>query len=98
MKTGTENSVSKLRILLCLCVVKKSTANVETKALSMRHQSQKGFRGFFVEIPQHQKGYIIYVPSTRRIVSSHEVVFDKNKYSTLAYTSRPYSEALDMQQ
>ena len=60
----------------------------------MRHQSQKNFRGMFVGIPQHQKGYLIYVPSTRKIVSSHDVVFDKYFSSALAYMSRPYSEAI----
>ena len=32
-----------------------ATAHVETKTLNMRHQAQKGFRGIFVGIPQHQK-------------------------------------------
>ena len=62
----------------------------------MRHQLQKGFCGIFVVIPQHQKGYFIYVPSTRKIVYSHEVVFDKTFSSELAYTLCLYQEALDM--
>ena len=55
MATGTKPSVSHLRMLLCPCVVRKATAHVETKALNMRHQAQKGFRGIFVGIPEHQK-------------------------------------------
>ena len=62
----------------------------------MRHQSQKGFRGIFVVIPQHQKGYLVYVPSTRKIISSCDVVFDESLSSALAYTSQPYSEAMVM--
>ena len=62
----------------------------------MRHQSQKGFCGIFVGITQHQKGYLVYVPSTRKIISSYDVVFDESFSSVLAYTSRPYSEAMDM--
>ena len=62
----------------------------------MRHQSQKGFRGIFVGIPQHQTLYFVYVPSTRKIVSSHDVVFDETFSSALSYTSRPYPEALAM--
>ena len=38
----------------------------------------------------------MYVPSTRNIISSYDVVFDKFFYSALAYTSRPYSEAMAM--
>ena len=52
----------------------------------MSHQSQKGFRDIFVGIPQHQKGSLIYVPITRKIVSSHDFVFEKNNFSALAYT------------
>ena len=62
----------------------------------MRHQSQKGFRGIFVGIPEHQKGYLVYVPSTRKVISSYDVVFDEKKSSALSYTSRPYSEAMEM--
>ena len=62
----------------------------------MRHQAQKEFRGIFVGIPEHQKGYLVYVPSTRKIISSYDVVFDESFSSALAYTSQPYSEAMAM--
>ena len=74
-------------MLLCTCVVRKATAHVETKALNMRHQEQKRFRGIFVGIPEHQKGYLVYVPSTRKIISSYDVAFDESFSSLLAYTS-----------
>ena len=90
LATGTEPSVSHLRVLFCPCVVRKSTAHVETKALNMCHQAQKGFRGIFVDIPEHQKGYLVYLPSTRKIISSYDVVFDEIFSSALSYTSRPY--------
>ena len=63
----------------------------------MRHQSQKSFWGIFVGIPKHQKGYLIYVPSTRKIFSSNGVIFDEIVSSALAYTSHMYSEELYMQ-
>ena len=78
------------------CVVRKATAHVETKTLNIRHQSQKVFRVIFVGIPEHQKGYLVYVPSTRKIISSYDVLFDESFSSALAYTSRPYSEAMAM--
>ena len=68
------------------CFVRKATAHVETKTLNMRHQAQKGFRGIFVGIPEHQKGYLVYVPNTRMIISSYDVVFDESFSSVLAYT------------
>ena len=71
----TKPSASHLRVLFFPCVVRKGTAHVRKKALNMRHQEQKGFRGTFVGIPQHLKGYIFYVPSTRKIISSYGVFF-----------------------
>ena len=96
LATGTKPSVSHLNMLFCPCVVHKATAHVETKTLNIRHKAQKGFHGIFVGIPDYQKGYIMYVPSTRKIISSYDVVFDKNNSSELAYTSRLYSEAMAM--
>ena len=69
LATGTKPSVSHLRVLFCPCVVRKATAHVETKTLNMRHQAQKVFLGIFVGIPEHQKIYLVYVPSTRKIIS-----------------------------
>ena len=59
LATGTKPSVSNPLVLFCLCVVQKATAHVDTKALNMRHQSQKWFHGVLVGIPQHQKGYLV---------------------------------------
>ena len=96
LATGTKPSVSHVRVLFCPCVVRKATAHVETKTLNMRHQAHKGFRGIFVGIPDHQKGYLLYVSSTRKLISSYNVVFDEILLSTLSYTSQPYSEAMVM--
>ena len=79
LATGTKPSVSHVRVLFFPCVVRKATANVGTKALNMRHQSQKEFHDIFVGIPEHQKGYLVYVPSTRKIISSYDVMFDEKR-------------------
>ena len=62
----------------------------------MHKQAQKGFHGIFVGISQHQKGYLVYIPSTRKIISSYDVIFDESVSSSLAYTLQPYSEAMAM--
>ena len=96
LATGTKPSVSHLRVLFCPCVELKATAPVETKTLNMRHQAQKGFRGIFVGIPQHQKGYLVYVPSSRKVILSYNFRFDESFVSALSYSSRPYAEAMAM--
>ena len=93
LATGKKPSVSHLRVLVCSWVVQKATAHVETKALNMCHQAQKGFRGIFVGIPEHQKGYLVYVLSTRNIIYLYDVVLDESFSSAFAYMSLPYSEA-----
>ena len=96
LATGTKPSVSHLLVLFCPCGVRKATAHVETKMLNMCHQAQKGFCGIFVGISQHQKGYLVYVPSTRKVISPYDVVFDESFPSALSYISRLYAEAMAM--
>ena len=96
LTTGTKPKVSHLCVLFSPCVVQKASAHVGTKALNMRHQTQKGFRGIFVGIPQHQKGYLVYVPSTRKIIYSCDVVFDERFSSALDYMSQFDPEAMAM--
>ena len=96
LATGTKPSVSHLRVLFFPCVVRKATSHIETKTLNMRYQAQKVFRGIFVGIPQHQKGSLVYVPSTIKVISLYDVVFDENNSSALSYMSRPYLEAMAM--
>ena len=97
LATSTKRSISHLRVLFCPIFVKKSTAHVGTKLLSMRHQAQKCFCGILVGIPQHQKGYLVYITHKRKIVSSYNFVFDESFSIVLAYTSQPYAESMDMQ-
>ena len=78
------------------CAVRKDTAHISKKALNICHQAQKGFFGIVVRIPYHKKGYLVYVLGTRKIISSHDVVFDKSFSSTLAYTSQTYAEVMAM--
>ena len=96
LATSTKPSVSHLRVLFCPCVVRKSTAHFGKKALNMCHQAKKSFCVIFVGITQHPKLYLVYVPNTRKILPSYDVVFDENISCDLAYTSRPYSKAMAM--
>ena len=95
LETITKPPVSNLHVLFFPCAVQKANAHVDTKALNMRHESQKSFWSIFFEIPQHQNGYLIYVHITRKIFSSHDVLFEKvssvfrgncNKTTSLVYS------------
>ena len=77
-------------MLFSPCVLRKATSHVETKALNMRHQAHKGFHGILVRIPDHQKGSLVYVPITRKIIYIYDVVFDESLSSALAYMSQHY--------
>ena len=94
LATGKKPSVSNICVLFCPYVVQKVTAHVNRKALNVCHQPQNGFWGIFFVITQHQKGYLIYLPSTKNIISSHEVVFEEKIFIAFAYTPCLFSEAL----
>ena len=64
----------------------------------MRHQSQKGSLGILVVIPEHQKGYLVYIPHKSNIISSYDIVFDYIFSIALAYTPQTYAEAMSIQQ
>ena len=89
--TGMKPSISHFCVLFFPCVVRKATSHVGTKALNMCHQGQNCFHVIFVGITKHQKGYLVYVPQKRNIVSSYNVVFDKSLSSALEYMSQPYA-------
>ena len=91
METGTKHSVSNLHVLFFSCVSQKATAHVDTKSLNMCHQSQKGYSWYIRSKSTTSEWHLIYIPSTQKTVSSHDVVFDETFYSALAYTSRTYS-------
>ena len=74
LATGTKPLVSYLCVLFFPCVLWKATAHFGKKALNISHQVQKFFCGIFVVITQHHKGYLVYVPCTRKIISSYDVV------------------------
>ena len=96
LATGMKASMLYLRVLLFPCVVQKATAHVGKNALNIRYQAQKGVCGIFDGIPQHKKGYLVYVPHKWKIISFYNVVSDKSFSSSLTYTSQQYAEDMAM--
>ena len=67
LETGTKLSVSHLRVLFCPCVVRKSTAHVETMTLNMCHQAQKkGFAASLLGFQSIKKDILCTYPVLER--------------------------------
>ena len=94
LATGTKPSISNLRVLFFPYVVQKLTLHVNINSLNMHHQPQKVSRDIFVGIPQNQKGYLVYVPSTRKKKFLTRLCVWQKQSRELAHISHPYSEAL----
>ena len=60
----------------------------------MIQEAQKCFCSILFGITQHQKGYLVYAPHKRQIVSSYNIVFDEIFSSELAYISQLYAESM----
>ena len=73
LMTSIKPSVSHLRVLFYPFVVQSFTAHIRTKELNKYHKAKNGFSGVFVGITQHQKGCLVYVTGTRKIISSYYV-------------------------
>ena len=81
--TDIKPSVSHSCMLFFPCVVRKATSHIDKKALNIRRQAQKSFCSIFVGIIQHQKWYLLYVTSTRKILSSYDVFLNEMFSSAL---------------
>ena len=58
----------------------------------------KGFLRYLCWNSTASKGYLVYVPHRRKIISSYDVVFDEIFSNELAYTSHHYPRAMAMHQ
>ena len=85
-----------MRVIFPMCSTESYCTHCQKCVKYVSPSEKKGFRGIFVGIPQHQKRYIVYVPCTRKIIYSYDVVFDEFFSSMLAYMSQPYAEEMDI--
>jgi hypothetical protein len=78
----------------CPCISKKRTISVDDKPEDNSQGTQRGIRGIHLGFSPTQKGLPVYVPSTRQIVISGDVIHDDTFASTVAETWRPFHDAL----
>ena len=65
LATGSKPSVSNILVLFCLCVVQKALHMLTQRRQVCVINYKMVFPCYFIDILQHQIGYIIYVHSTR---------------------------------
>ena len=96
---GKKPKLTKFRVLFCPCVVKKhtyykKTAKGDNILTEVKPLSQRGFRAIFVGLDEYSSGYQVYVPTTRQLVTSSDVVFDEDFTTALVHKHQSYKEAL----
>jgi len=91
---GSKPKGSHFRVFGCPCIAKNGTISVDGKPEVNSKGTQRGIRGIHLGFSPTQKGWLLYVPSTRQIVISGDVICDENFASTVAETWRPFHDAL----
>jgi hypothetical protein len=86
--------VSHFRVFGCPCIAKKWTISVDGKPKDNSKGTQKGIRGIHLGFSPMQKGLLLYVPSTRQIVISGDVICHDTFAYTVAGTWRPFHDAV----
>ena len=71
--TGEKPDVSKFRVFGCQCWTAVNRAHPAKLADRARE-------GVFLGFPDNQKGSLIYIPATKRIVVSKDVIFDEQVF------------------
>ena len=100
--TGKKPKIGNLRVLFCPVIVKKHTITISDRkekdavigTTNIKAVAQQGYRGMFIGLDETTSGYLIFVPSTRQIVTSVDVIFDEYFLASLVHKYRTYREAL----
>jgi hypothetical protein len=67
-------SISRFRVFGCPTVVRRWMTKQSSKGM----QTERGIRGIFIGFHVSNKGYVIYNPGSRQIVTSEDVTFDEH--------------------
>ena len=74
--------------IICPCVVNIDQRHgvIEWTQLNRRNSPERGIRGVHVGLPRNSAEWLIYVPSTGRVLVSNDVAFDEDFLSMVSYT------------
>ncbi|MGH7974584.1 MAG: hypothetical protein ACREBR_03580 [bacterium] len=96
MVTGLRPPIKHLRTLFCPCIVRKHTVRQQGQVIQTSHIPQRGVRDVFIGFPRDQSGSLVFIPSTRQILVSADVVYDQGFSSALTYTDKPFHDAITL--
>ena len=105
---GVRPKIGNFRVFGCPAAIKrytKTSSNGETASPSdivddfqpMATPLQRAVRGIFIGFPEHQAGWLFYLPNplgNHHFIVSFDAVFDEAFESTLAHVHAPYSGAI----
>jgi len=83
-------SIAGFRVFGCPTVV----CQWVTQHSSQGKQTERGVRGIFLGFNANNKGYMIYSPGSRQIVTSEDVSFDEHFNSAIATTWQQHRDSL----
>jgi hypothetical protein len=94
---GSKPKVTHFRVFGCPCIAKKWTISVDGKPEDNSKSTQRGIIEIHLGFSPTQKGRLLYIPSTRQIIISGDVICDETFASTVAEAWRLFHDALALQ-
>jgi hypothetical protein len=67
-----------------------------TKQSSQGKQTERGIRGIFIGFDANKKGYLVYCPGSRTIITSEDVTFDEYFSTAIATSWQQHKDALEL--
>jgi len=93
--TGLKPLISNYRVFGCPVVAKRWVVSIDGRETV--HCTEKGIRGILIGFPPNQKGHLIFLPGSRTIAVSGDVMFDETFYSAIATTWRRFEDGIALQ-
>jgi hypothetical protein len=90
--SGTEPTITQYRVFGCPAVARRWVMTIDGRETI--HCTEKGIRGIFIGFPPNQKGYLIYLPASRTIAVSGDMMFDETFYSAIATTWHRFEDGI----
>jgi len=85
-------AIARFRVFGCPVVTRRWV----TQQSSQGKQTEHGVRVLFIGFDANNKGYLVYCPGSRTIITSEDVTFDKDFSTAIATTWQQHKDALEL--